>query len=156
MSTVFAAFIAATASTVGIDFAANFAATLATRFEALYEADEALGLRNLIMLLAYLYVFKLLAPEVLYSFLSRLTEGFGELDVAAMIHLLQSCGLALRADDPVAMKEFILAVQTKAAEMRRQAQEAQSEGAAEGGGGSKAKAPPVFSKRVRHRSSASG
>ncbi|GJP46853.1 hypothetical protein CLOM_g6106 [Closterium sp. NIES-68] len=108
------------------------------------------------MLLAYLYVFKLLAPEVLYSFLSRLTEGFGELDVAAMIHLLQSCGLALRADDPVAMKEFILAVQTKAAEMRRQAQEAQSEGAAEGGGGSKAKAPPVFSKRVRHRSSASG
>ncbi|CAI5945835.1 unnamed protein product, partial [Closterium sp. NIES-64] len=208
---VFAAFIAATASTVGIDFAANFAATLAIRFEAayeadealglrnltmlfnrpptqlilplpitphqaLYEADEALGLRNLTMLLAYLYVFKLLAPEVAYSFLGRLTDGFKELDVAAMIHLLQCgipshnssgstgwrngvestpflhptppsslqpCGLALRADDPVAMKEFILAVQSKAADIRRQAQEAQSEGAAG------AKAAPVLSKRSK-------
>ncbi|CAI7728429.1 unnamed protein product [Closterium sp. NIES-53] len=141
---VFAAFISATASTVGIEFAANFAATLAIRFEALYEADEALGLRNLTMLLAYLYVFKLLAPEVIYSFLARLTDGFRELDVAAMIHLLQSCGLALRADDPVAMKEFILAVQSKAADIRRQAQEAWSEGAG-GSGGEKA---PVLSKRV--------
>ncbi|CAI5506903.1 unnamed protein product [Closterium sp. Naga37s-1] len=114
---VFAAFITATAATVGIDFAANFAATLATRFEALYEADEAdeaLGLRNRTMLLAAGkmgdHVFKDYAvchvapspspsPRLLNSAIRR------------------SCGLALRAVDPVAMKEFILSVQSKAADI---------------------------------------
>ncbi|CAI6009169.1 unnamed protein product, partial [Closterium sp. NIES-65] len=175
---VFAAFIAATASTVGIDFAANFAATLAIRFEAAYEADEALGLRNLTMLFnrpptqlilplpitphqALYEADEALGPPLLFVpaffpfpanasfflelFVVRFSLRSSRLyrSVLPCSSLQGACGLALRADDPVAMKEFILAVQSKAADIRRQAQEAQSEGAAG------AKAAPVLSKRSK-------
>lgn len=45
-----------------------------------------------------------------------------------MVTLLNGCGLALRADDPAAMKAYVLAVHGRAAEAARQAGERQAGG----------------------------
>jgi hypothetical protein len=52
----------------------------------------------------------------MYEVLHHLCTRFDELDVASIAHLLQACGLALRSEDPILMKDFVLAVQKRTAE----------------------------------------
>eukprot|EP00850_Spirogloea_muscicola_P006820 SM000033S12341 [mRNA] locus=s33:273617:276480:- [translate_table: standard] len=80
-----------------------------------YAAGDSLALRNLTLLLAYLHTFGLLSSQPMYSFLGRLCELFAELDVASSVQLLQACGMSLRHADPQAMKDYIGALQAKAA-----------------------------------------
>eukprot|EP00850_Spirogloea_muscicola_P010670 SM000063S20060 [mRNA] locus=s63:523407:526932:- [translate_table: standard] len=94
---------------------ANFAAAVAATFEEQYAAADSLALRNLTLLLAYLHTFGLLSSQPMYSFLGRLCERFAELDVASSVQLLQACGMNMRHADPQAMKDYIGALQSKAA-----------------------------------------
>ncbi|KAF3455495.1 hypothetical protein FNV43_RR00124 [Rhamnella rubrinervis] len=54
---VFAAFVAGVACSVGIDFSAKLMASLAKTFEDEYHKEDNLSLRNLTLLLSYLYIF---------------------------------------------------------------------------------------------------
>lgn len=47
--------------------------------------------------------------------MEKLTGNFDEKDVECILHILKSVGFTLRKDDPLALKNFILDAQKKAA-----------------------------------------
>ncbi|KAL0308259.1 UNVERIFIED_CONTAM: Nucleolar MIF4G domain-containing protein 1 [Sesamum radiatum] len=115
---VFAAFTAGMACLVGIDFGAKLLACLAKCFEEEYLKEDNLSLRNLTLLFSYLYVFGLCSSELIYDFLIMLGKRLTEVDVSTVLTILQSCGMKLRGDDPVGMKNFILSVQSRVNELK--------------------------------------
>ncbi|KAL0410248.1 UNVERIFIED_CONTAM: Nucleolar MIF4G domain-containing protein 1 [Sesamum latifolium] len=115
---VFAAFAAGMACLVGIDFGAKLLACLAKCFEEEFLKEDNLSLRNLTLLLSYLYVFGLCSSELIYDFLIMLGKRLTEVDVSTVLTVLQSCGMKLRGDDPVGMKNFILSVQSRVNELK--------------------------------------
>ncbi|DBA70559.1 TPA: hypothetical protein ACH3X2_011953 [Trebouxia sp. C0005] len=94
---------------------ANFTSALAARLDKASQQDQSLTCANLASVLAHLYTCGLLPASTMYSFLDHLTQRFAEGDVATMLTLLQSCGLQLRSDDSVSMKDFVVAVHARAA-----------------------------------------
>ncbi|TKY62880.1 Nucleolar MIF4G domain-containing protein 1 [Spatholobus suberectus] len=108
---VFAAFVAGMASLVGVDFSAKFMASFAKCFEDEYNKEDNLSLRNLTLLLSYLCIFGVCSSDLIYDFLVMLSKRLTEIDVSIILALLQCCGMKIRADDPAAMKNFILSVQ---------------------------------------------
>ncbi|EFJ47843.1 hypothetical protein VOLCADRAFT_91452 [Volvox carteri f. nagariensis] len=118
---VAAAFVAAIAAqTEAQDLAAGFLAALAERLEGARGSGDSLAQANLVTLLAYCYSAGLVAPGLCYSLLAVLKERFQEADVAAMVTLLNAVGLQLRNADPGLMKEFVLGVHERAAQLGRE------------------------------------
>lgn len=114
----FAAFVAGMACLVGIDFGAKLLASLAKCFEMEYLEEDNLSLRNLTLLLSYLYIFGVCTSDLVYDFMTVLSKRLTEVDVSTILTTLQSCGMKLRADDPVGMKTFIQSVQQRANELK--------------------------------------
>ncbi|KAG4951051.1 hypothetical protein JHK82_045990 [Glycine max] len=108
---VFAAFVAGMACLVGVDFSAKFMASFAKCFEDEYNKEDNLSLRNLTLLLSYLCIFGVCSSDLIYDFLVMLSKRLTEADVSIILALLQCCGMKIRADDPAAMKDFILSIQ---------------------------------------------
>ncbi|MFQ6634815.1 hypothetical protein Gotur_012258, partial [Gossypium turneri] len=115
---VFAAFIAGMASLVGVDFSAKLMALLAKIFEEEYLKEDNLSLRNLTLLLSYLCIFGVCSCDLIYDFLIMLSKRLTEIDVSTILTVLQCCGMKIRGDDPVAMKNFILCVQNRVNELK--------------------------------------
>lgn len=115
---VFAAFVAGVASSIGMDFGAKFLASFAKSFEEQRKQEDSLSVRNMVLLLSYIYVFKMISCDVMYDLLCLLIKNLSELDVSIILTLLQTCGMGLRADDPVAMKDFVLLVQHRCEELK--------------------------------------
>ncbi|MQM18186.1 hypothetical protein Taro_051171 [Colocasia esculenta] len=115
---VFAAFVAGMACLVGIDFSARLIASLAKSFEDEYVEEDNLSLRNLTLLLSYLYIFGVCASDLMYDFLCILSNRLTELDVSTILTILQCSGMKLRGDDPTAMKEFIFGIQSRVNEFK--------------------------------------
>ncbi|KXZ45420.1 hypothetical protein GPECTOR_55g326 [Gonium pectorale] len=115
---VAAAFVTAVAALAeAADLAAAFLAQLAERLEAARGAGDSLAQTNLVTLLSYCYSAGLVGPGLLYGLLGALRERFEEPDVAAMVTLLNAVGLQLRNADPALMKDFVLGIHTRAAEL---------------------------------------
>ncbi|KAL5058977.1 hypothetical protein RYX36_030581 [Vicia faba] len=108
---VFAAFVAGMACMVGMDFGAKFMASFAKCFEDEYNKEDNLSLRNIALLLSYLCIFGVCSSDLIFDFLVMLGKHLTEVDVSIILTVLQSCGMKIRADDPAAMKTFILNVQ---------------------------------------------
>ncbi|KAG8376867.1 hypothetical protein BUALT_Bualt09G0108700 [Buddleja alternifolia] len=123
---VFASFVAGMACLVGIDFGAKLLARLAKCFEEEYSKEDNLSLRNLTLLFSYLYVFGVCSSELIYDFLIMLSKRLTEVDVSTVLTVLQCCGMKLRGDDPVGMKNFILSVQEKVNELKSASENGQS------------------------------
>ncbi|KAK6139786.1 hypothetical protein DH2020_026462 [Rehmannia glutinosa] len=115
---VFAAFVAGMACLVGVDLIAKLLARLAKCFEEEYLKEDNLSLRNLTLLFSYLYVFGLCSSELIYDFLIMLGKRLTEVDVSTVLTVLQCCGMKLRGDDPVGMKNFISSVQSRVNELK--------------------------------------
>ncbi|KAJ7537538.1 hypothetical protein O6H91_11G010400 [Diphasiastrum complanatum] len=115
---VFAAFVAGITSLVGMDFGANFVAALASSLEEEYGKKDGLAVRNLTLLISFLYTFSLLASDMIFDLLGQLSRRFEELDVATILQLLQTCGIGLRNQDPSTMKEFIMTIQQRSIELK--------------------------------------
>ncbi|XP_027177382.1 nucleolar MIF4G domain-containing protein 1 [Coffea eugenioides] len=122
----FAAFSAGMACLVGIDFGAKLLASLAKCFEMEYLEEDNLSLRNLTLLLSYLYIFGVCTSDLVYDFMIMLSKRLTEVDVSTILTILQSCGMKLRADDPVGMKTFIQSVQQRANELKASSGNGQS------------------------------
>ena len=58
--------------------------------------------------------------DVMFSLLEHLKAGFSDGDVTLLVHVLHSVGFQLRAGDAVAMKDFVVGVHSKAAELASQ------------------------------------
>ncbi|KAK1310290.1 hypothetical protein QJS10_CPA08g00081 [Acorus calamus] len=115
---VFASFVVGMSCLVGIDFSAKLIASLAKSFEDEYSRDDSLSLRNLTLLLTYLYIFGVCSSDLIYDLLDVLTKRLTELDVSTTLTILDCSGMKLRGDDPSAMKDFILSVQNRVNELK--------------------------------------
>lgn len=115
---VFGAFVSGIAASVGMDFGAKVLASLAASFEEEYRKGDGLSLRNLTLLLAYLYMFGLCSSDLIYDLLTRLSQRLEELDVSTILTILQCCGMGLRRDDPAAMKDFVIGVQQQVQKLK--------------------------------------
>lgn len=51
----------------------------------------------------------------MYEILKKLSEGFDEKCIECILHILRSVGFTLRKDDPLALKNLILDLQKRAA-----------------------------------------
>ncbi|GMY20282.1 nucleolar MIF4G domain-containing protein 1 isoform X1 [Fagus crenata] len=115
---VFGAFVAGMACLNGTDFSAKLMASHAKCFEDEYHKEDNLSLRNLTLLLSYLYIFGVCSSDLIYDFLITLSKRLTEIDVSVILTTLQCCGMKLRADDPTAMKNFIQSVQNTVNELK--------------------------------------
>ncbi|KAJ6833714.1 nucleolar MIF4G domain-containing protein 1 [Iris pallida] len=122
---VFAAFIAGMACLVGIDFSAKLIANLAKLFEDEYSKEDGLSLRNLTLLLSYMCIFDVCSSDLIYDLLSELSKRLTEMDVSTILTILECCGMKLRGDDPVAMKDFVFGIQSRVNEAKSLAENKQ-------------------------------
>lgn len=72
-------------------------------------------LDNIVRISAQLYNFKVFDAKLMYEILMQLAEGFDEKCIECILHILRSVGFNLRKDDPIALKNLILDLQKKAA-----------------------------------------
>ncbi|CAH1445456.1 unnamed protein product [Lactuca virosa] len=117
-ASVFSALVAGLACLVGIDFGAKLLASLAKCFEDEYLKEDNLSLRNLTLLLSYLYIFGVCSSDLIYDFMMMLSSRLTEVDVSTILTVLNCCGMRLRSDDPATMKNFIVSIQNKVAELK--------------------------------------
>lgn len=117
-ASVFAALVAGLACLVGIDFGAKLLASLAKCFEDEYVKEDNLSLRNLTLLLSYLYIFGVCSSDLIYDFMMMLSSRLTEVDVSTILTVLNCSGMRLRSDDPATMKNFIVSIQNKVAELK--------------------------------------
>ncbi|KAK7847216.1 suppressor of glycerol defect protein 1 [Quercus suber] len=110
---VFGAFVAGMACLFGNEFSAKLMDSLAKCFEDEYHKEDNLSLRNITLLLSYFYIFGVCSSDLIYDFLLTLSKRLTEIDVSVILTTLQCCGMKIRADDPAAMKNFILNVQNR-------------------------------------------
>nr|KAG5689283.1 hypothetical protein BaRGS_033075 [Batillaria attramentaria] len=72
---------------------------------------------NVLLLLAYLYNFKVAHHSLLFDIMTKLVDNFGEKDIELILLILKAAGFSLRKDDPAALGQQISAVQKKAQEL---------------------------------------
>ncbi len=77
------------------------------------EERTAKELGNLVLILAHLYALGVVACGLVYGLVRELVAGMGERDVELLLLLLRAAGAQLRADDPGALKDIVLAVQVR-------------------------------------------
>ena len=70
------------------------------------------------MIISYLYSWKIVQCSLVFDILNNLAERFKPKDIQLIILCLTNCGMSLRKDDPVALKSFILKVQSVATKKR--------------------------------------
>ncbi|XP_015870472.1 uncharacterized protein LOC107407676 isoform X1 [Ziziphus jujuba] len=115
---MFSAFVAGMACSVGVDFSANVMVSLAKTFEDKYLKKDDLALRNITLLLSYLYIIGICSSDLIYDFMMMLSKRLTEIDVSTIYTVLECCGMKIRADDPLAMKNFIQSVQNRVNELK--------------------------------------
>jgi nucleolar MIF4G domain-containing protein 1 len=81
------------------------------------EDGDSLTRHNLVMVISHLFVIKALHSDMIFSLLNHWRERFNDTDLTMMSILLHGCGLALRSADPVGMKEFVISIHSRAAEV---------------------------------------
>lgn len=109
--------VAALHANIGTEVGAQFLEVVIRKFDSLYEDNghvEDKVMDNLILILAHLYNFGLVAAPLLTDVLRKLADRFSEKDIELILIILRSVGFTLRKDDPVALKQIILNLQTKA------------------------------------------
>lgn len=74
-------------------------------------------LDNIVMVIAQLYNFKIFDAKLMYEILTKLGETFDEKGVECTLHILRNVGFSLRKDDPIALKNLIVDLQKKAADI---------------------------------------
>lgn len=101
------------------ELVASFLSKVADALEGAMKAEEAdsLAISNLIQMIAQLFLLGSLKEDVVFSLLEYLCLKFTETNIAAIAQLLQAAGLALRSSNPERMKDFIISVHARAADV---------------------------------------
>jgi len=68
---------------------------------------------NLVLCMCYLYNFGLVHSVLMFDIVRSLIDSFSELDIELLLLILSHSGYSLRSDDPLALKEIVLAVEKK-------------------------------------------
>ncbi|KAL9603707.1 MAG: hypothetical protein Q9219_001026 [cf. Caloplaca sp. 3 TL-2023] len=112
-----AGFITALYKTVGSDFGAQVVQRMDEEFHRLYEiapdqAQKGKNLTNLISLASYLYTFQMVGSNLMYDYIKLFIKDFSEDTAELLLKCVRISGPQLRHDDPTALKEIVLLVQT--------------------------------------------
>ncbi|EFX00945.1 nuclear protein [Grosmannia clavigera kw1407] len=109
----------------GVDFGAHFIQQSATLFRQNYMAsgqDAATGetraqhhswaptskvLLNLLGLIAELYNFRMIGPNLIYDYVRMLLDNFTETNTELLLRIFETSGHRLRQDDPQALKQIV-------------------------------------------------
>ncbi|KAG7158581.1 uncharacterized protein LOC121878583 [Homarus americanus] len=78
------------------------------------ENDVTKEVDNLLLVIANLYNFRVMDPQLVYDILHKLTIGFTDKEVELILLVLRSVGFTLRKDDPLALKSLITEIQAQA------------------------------------------
>lgn len=112
----------------GIDFGAHFVQQSATLFRQHYDAlaKNAIGearaqhhswaptskvLLNLLGLMAELYNFRMIGPNLVYDYIRMLLHDFTESNTELLLRVFEASGHRLRQDDPRALKDIVSLIQ---------------------------------------------
>lgn len=99
---------------VGIEVGAHVLETVVKRFEEYSQSvNEGKECDNLINLIAHFYNFHMVHSVLVFDILKKLANSFKEKDIELTLFLLKHVGFALRKDDAVALREFIMEAQKK-------------------------------------------
>lgn len=72
---------------------------------------------NLICFVVHLFTFKVTSSILIYDILNKLIENFQEKDLELILLILKNVGFSLRKDNPSALRNVILEIQKKAADV---------------------------------------
>lgn len=105
---------------IGSEIGAHFLQMFIERFDGLLKnleniEQEDKSLNNVVLVLSYMYVFKIFEHRLLLEIIERLTNQLEEKTIECLLLIFQSVGFKLRKDDPVAFKQMMLSVQSKIA-----------------------------------------
>ncbi|XP_023297218.2 nucleolar MIF4G domain-containing protein 1 homolog [Lucilia cuprina] len=106
---------------IGSEIGAHFLQMFIEQFDNLLKnlsqlQQEDKSLNNVVLVLSYMYVFKIFEHRLLLEIIERLTNQLEEKTIECLLLIFQSVGFKLRKDDPLAFKQMMLCVQTKIAE----------------------------------------
>lgn len=106
---------------VGSEVGAHFLQKLVQSFdEKLKKIDEYevenKELDNYVFILCHLYTFKIFQHSLIFEIIKKLSENLSEKSMECVLLVLRSIGFSLRKDDPLALKDLILDLQSKSNE----------------------------------------
>ncbi|CAL7948104.1 unnamed protein product [Xylocopa violacea] len=104
-------------SNIGIEVGANFLEKLVKKFVKVMENSQDVEnkeLDNVVLMISYLYNFKVFGHKLLYQILDKLMIKFTEKEIELILLILKTVGFSLRKDDPHALRVFIQNLQEKA------------------------------------------
>ncbi|XP_001354051.3 nucleolar MIF4G domain-containing protein 1 homolog [Drosophila pseudoobscura] len=107
---------------IGSEIGAHFLQTFVELFDGHLKdghlaslAVEDKQLNNVVLLLCYMYIFKIYELSLLMELIGRLADNLCEKTVECLLLIFQSIGFRLRKDDPLAFKTMMQNVQSKIA-----------------------------------------
>jgi len=102
---------------VGTEVGAHILQSVVKRFSSLYSqvgSTEDKTLDNLILIISYIYSFKIVGAKLIFDILNKLSDSFTTKDIELILVTLRNCGFVLRKDDPGSLKTLILKIQSQA------------------------------------------
>ena len=104
---------------------AHFLQTVVQKFNSYYnETDstesEDKTLDNMILLISYMYSFKIVGAKLIFDVLTKLSNSFKPKDIELIVITLRNCGFVLRKDDPTSLKNLILQIQSEASKSQEE------------------------------------
>ncbi|XP_060660052.1 nucleolar MIF4G domain-containing protein 1 homolog [Drosophila nasuta] len=105
---------------IGSEIGAHFLQTFVEQFDGFLKQLDELEvedkrLNNLMLLLCYMYMFKIYELRLLLELIARLAANLCEKTVECLLLIFQTVGFRLRKDDPLAFKSMMQNVQTQIA-----------------------------------------
>lgn len=107
-------------NSVGVEVGSYFVEILAKKLEDGYEQDRKKPTKasvNVVMLFAFLYTLEMIHCRLVYDLVRKFVASLNELDIELLLTLLCWVGPQLRRDDPHALKDIVVEVETKAFSM---------------------------------------
>lgn len=125
---VFAALVATLSHLVGVEFAAHLLQRIVETLEA-NRGGSAAGavpaervVMNLVVFLSFLYDLQIVSYRIVGDLIAEAVTRLGELDVEVVLKLVRNCGAQFRRDDPAALKQIVVALGERAAQVSREQQ----------------------------------
>jgi len=75
---------------------------------------------NLLLIICYMYSFKIVGAKLVFDILDKLCENFSAKDIDLVLVTLRNCGFVLRKDDPTSLKTLILKIQSLASKSKEE------------------------------------
>lgn len=105
---------------IGSEIGAHFLQTFVEQFDGYLKEMDSLEvedkrLNNLVLLLCYMYIFKIYEQRLLLELIARLAGSLCEKTVECLLLIFQTVGFRLRKDDPLAFKNMMQNVQSQIA-----------------------------------------